>query len=49
MPGGVSRTVERVRVQGTTSSGQSLMPEGLEGGMTKQDMADLLSFIETLP
>lgn len=49
MPGGVSRTVERVRVQGTTSSGQSLMPEGLEGGMTKQDMADLLTFIETLP
>ena len=48
MPGGITRTVERAQIKGTSSSGQSLMPEGLEAGMSVQDMADLLTFIETL-
>jgi putative membrane-bound dehydrogenase-like protein len=48
MPGGITRTVERSRIKGTSSSGQSLMPEGLEAGMSVEDMADLLTFIETL-
>ncbi len=48
MPGGVSKTVLRADVLGSSSDGRSLMPEGLEGGLTAQDMADLLTFIETL-
>jgi len=35
-------------VTGSSSEGRSLMPEGLEAGLTTQDMADLLTFIETL-
>ena len=48
MPGGVSKTILRAEVTGSSSDGRSLMPEGLEGGLTTQDMADLLTFIETL-
>jgi hypothetical protein len=29
------------------SQGQSLMPEGLEAGLAAQDLADLISYIET--
>ncbi|RFC45275.1 MAG: Glucose/arabinose dehydrogenase, beta-propeller fold [Verrucomicrobia bacterium] len=49
MPGGLERTLERAAIKGSSSSGASLMPEGLEAGMSPQDMADLLSFIEELP
>jgi hypothetical protein len=35
-------------VRGSRSDGLSLMPEGLEAGMSVRDMADLLTFIETL-
>jgi putative heme-binding domain-containing protein len=48
MPGGVSKTILRADVIGSSSEGRSLMPEGLEGGLTTQDLADLLTFIETL-
>lgn len=48
MAGGAEQKIERSTIRGTTSSGQSLMPEGLETGLTVQDMADLLSFIEEL-
>ena len=48
MPGGVSKTILRTDVIGSSSEGRSLMPEGLEGGLTTQDLADLLTFIETL-
>ena len=44
--GGVEMNLPRSNIKGSTSSGQSLMPEGLETGMTVQDMADLLEFIE---
>ena len=44
--GGVEQTVQRSNIKGTTSTGSSLMPDGLETGMSVQDMADLLSFIE---
>jgi putative membrane-bound dehydrogenase-like protein len=47
--GGAEVTVPRANVKGSTSSGKSLMPEGLEAGMSVQDMADLLAFIEQLP
>ncbi|MBU6300312.1 MAG: c-type cytochrome [Verrucomicrobia bacterium] len=49
MPGGLERTLERSAIKGSSSVGSSLMPEGLEAGMTPQDMADLLTFIEQLP
>lgn len=48
MMGGASVSLERSAITGTTSNGQSLMPEGLEAGMSPQDMADLLAFIEQL-
>ncbi len=47
--GGTDVSIPRANIQGTTSGGRSLMPEGLEGGMSVQEMADLLTFIETLP
>lgn len=46
--GGSTHTIPRARIQGTTSGGRSLMPDGLETGLSVQDMADLLSFIEAL-
>lgn len=46
MMGGAELNLPRANIKGSTSSGQSLMPEGLEAGMTEQDMADLLEFIE---
>lgn len=46
MMGGIEKTLQRSEIKGSTSTGQSLMPEGLETGMSVQDMADLLSFIE---
>lgn len=48
MMGGAEVTLQRNQIKGSSSSGQSLMPEGLETGMTVQEMADLLEFIETL-
>jgi putative heme-binding domain-containing protein len=46
MMGGAEIHLPRANIKGSTSSGQSLMPEGIEAGMTVQDMADLLEFIE---
>jgi putative heme-binding domain-containing protein len=48
MPGGLERRIERATIKGSASAGTSLMPEGLEAGMSLQQMADLLSFIEEL-
>jgi len=48
MMGGALLTVQRSNIQGSSSKGQSLMPEGIEQGMTVEDMADLLTFIEQL-
>jgi putative heme-binding domain-containing protein len=48
MMGGVEKTLQRAEIKGSSSSGQSLMPEGLETGMTVEDMADLISYIESL-
>ncbi len=48
MMGGVDKTLQRAEIKGSSSTGQSLMPEGLETGMSVEDMADLLSFIEGL-
>ncbi len=47
--GGAEIAIPRNEIRGTTSAGRSLMPEGLEQGLEVQAMADLLTFIETLP
>ena len=46
--GGAEVNLPRANIKGSTSSGKSLMPEGLEAGMSVQEMADLLTFIEEL-
>jgi len=46
--GGVEMNIPRSNIKGSSASGASLMPEGIEAGMTVQDMADLLDFIESL-
>jgi putative heme-binding domain-containing protein len=38
--------VPRLRIRKMRSQGQSLMPEGLEAGLTTQGFADLLEYIE---
>jgi putative heme-binding domain-containing protein len=48
MMGGALMTIQRADIKGSSSSGQSLMPEGIEQGMTVEDMSDLLAFIEQL-
>jgi putative heme-binding domain-containing protein len=46
--GGAEVNLPRSNIKGSTSSGKSVMPEGLEAGLQVQDMADLLTFIEEL-
>lgn len=46
--GGIDVTLARSAIAGSSSEGRSLMPEGLESGLTVQAMADLLTFIEEL-
>jgi len=38
--------VPRAQISKMQSQGQSLMPEGLEAGLTMQGMADLLDYLE---
>src|SRR2546430_6407516 len=38
-------TIERNQIKELKADGKSLMPDGLEQGLTVQDMADLLSFL----
>jgi len=45
-PGGGVAEIEPSRIQRQWTLGLSLMPEGLEAGMTAQDMADLLAFLQ---
>jgi putative heme-binding domain-containing protein len=40
--GGAEVTLARATIRGSSSAGQSLMPEGLEAGLSVSDMADLL-------
>ena len=44
--GGKEAVIPRSEIDELKSSGQSLMPEGLERNIPPQDMADLLSFIK---
>ena len=44
--GGIEITVPRTRIASLQGQGKSLMPDGLEAGLTEQDMADLLALLE---
>ena len=46
--GGMEFSFPRAEIEGTSSVGQSVMPEGLETGMSVEDVADLLRFVEEL-
>ena len=49
MAGGAESVVARANIASMQSQGKSLMPEGLEEGLSQQDMADLLEFIVATP
>ncbi|HKI72211.1 MAG TPA: PVC-type heme-binding CxxCH protein, partial [Verrucomicrobiae bacterium] len=44
-PNGTETAVQRSQIARLLPSGQSLMPEGLEVGLTLQDMADLIEYL----
>jgi putative heme-binding domain-containing protein len=44
-PNGTETLVFRSQIDRMRASGQSLMPEGLETGLTPQDMADLIEYL----
>jgi putative heme-binding domain-containing protein len=46
---GAGEVVARDRIDQIRSSGQSLMPEGLEKGLSSSDFADLLQFLRSMP
>ena len=43
--GGAEDTILRARIDEMTSTGLSLMPEGLEKTISKAEMADLVAFL----
>ena len=45
-PYGKEDVINRADIRRMQSQGQSLMPEGLEAGLTPQDLADLIEYIE---
>ena len=44
--GGLDLSIARSRIRSFTSSGLSLMPENLEAGLSHQDVADLLAYLQ---
>ncbi len=44
-PGPSERTVSRANIAAMKTSSQSFMPEGLEAGLSAQDVADLIEFL----
>ncbi|PYM14757.1 MAG: hypothetical protein DME18_06045 [Verrucomicrobia bacterium] len=44
-PNGTDTALQRSQIARLLPSGQSLMPEGLEAGLTLQDMADLIEYL----
>ncbi|MGB0580353.1 MAG: hypothetical protein ACPGVU_11675 [Limisphaerales bacterium] len=46
MPNGIRQQLMRSQIRSLTSQGLSLMPEGLEAGLTPQDLADLIAFLK---
>lgn len=45
---GRETVMSRAQIRRMSSQGQSLMPEGLEEKLTPQDLADLISFVESV-
>ncbi|QEH33353.1 Cytochrome c [Aquisphaera giovannonii] len=45
---GVTEVVPRDQIDAIASAGVSLMPEGLEKGLTAQDLADLIAFVRSI-
>ena len=48
MQGGTEQTIVKSDIRSMTSMPISLMPEGLEASINKEEMADLLEYIKTL-
>ncbi|MCK5815426.1 MAG: c-type cytochrome, partial [Flavobacteriaceae bacterium] len=46
MMGGTTETIKKDEIESLTSTGASLMFEGLENSLTLQEMADLLTFLQ---
>jgi len=44
---GKETTIQRDKIKKMSTDGRSLMPDGLEAGLKTEDVADLLTFIET--
>jgi putative membrane-bound dehydrogenase-like protein len=49
LPGGIERVVRRSQIARIDRPQRSLMPDGLESGLTPQDMANLLEFLMAPP
>lgn len=49
MPPGVKQSLPRSQIVRMEFTGTSLMPEGLEAGMTPQDLRDLVAFLQLSP
>jgi putative membrane-bound dehydrogenase-like protein len=45
LPGGTERSVARSEITSISRPARSLMPTGIEAGLTDQDLADLLAFL----
>ncbi|MDA7916142.1 c-type cytochrome [Verrucomicrobia bacterium] len=46
---GETTTLAKSDIKSQKATGRSIMPDGLTAGMTPQDVADLFTFIETIP
>ncbi len=48
-PGSTAQTIRRDQIASFSSTGRSLMPEGLEASISKKEMADLIAFLKARP
>lgn len=46
-PGGIRETILRTDIDGIRATGLSLMPDGLEGAISPQAMADLIAYLKS--
>ena len=46
LPGNITRSVLRSEISTLTSTGTSLMPDGLEAALTPQTLADLIAYLK---
>ena len=45
---GATDVIPRDKIEAITSTGVSLMPEGLEKGLSSQDLANLIAFLHSI-